>query len=235
MADQASASDTELNHSDRPDNIDTEDTSLFSLKSLGNKRKEDQDLVGDDVGAIAGTAADTVASIVSDRNDSDDGNSAGAGDAGEEVFNVSNNIYTYSDARAVCKALGARLATPAEVRSAYTRGADWCTYGWSEGKHALYPTQKASWKKLQKNKKRKHDCGLPGVNGGYFENPDLRFGANCYGKKPSESVHKKTNPYDPDYISEEESRLQAKIDKYRNEREDIAIAPYNRTIWSTQG
>ena len=27
--------------------------------------------------------------------------------------------------------------------------------------------------------------GKPGVNGGYFENPEYKFGANCCGVKPS--------------------------------------------------
>lgn len=109
-------------------------------------------------------------------------------------------------------------------------------YGWSEGKHALYPTQKASWDALQKSKKRKNDCGLPGVNGGYFENGDLRFGANCIGRKPKARAHeKKMQSYFPDYISEEETRLQGKINKYRNSLDDITIMPFNRKQWYSEG
>ena len=31
---------------------------------------------------------------------------------------------------------------------------------------------------------RKDVCGLPGINGGYIDNPNIRFGVNCYGYKP---------------------------------------------------
>ena len=31
----------------------------------------------------------------------------------------------------------------------------------------------------------KKSCGRPGLNGGYFDNPNLKFGVNCYGVKDS--------------------------------------------------
>jgi hypothetical protein len=102
----------------------------------------------------------------------------------DEVFNISNNLYTYDDAKAVCTAYGARLATYDEVEEAYNKGGEWCNYGWSQDQLALFPTQKLTWFKLQKNPAHKNDCGRPGVNGGYMENPYIRFGVNCYGKKP---------------------------------------------------
>lgn len=101
-----------------------------------------------------------------------------------EVFNVSNNLYTYEDAKAVCGAYGARLATYDEVEESYNKGGEWCNYGWSQDQMALFPTQKLTWYKLQRNPAHKNDCGRPGVNGGYMENPYIRFGVNCYGKKP---------------------------------------------------
>lgn len=102
----------------------------------------------------------------------------------DEVFNISNNLYTYEDAKAVCGAYGARLATYDEVERTYNKGGEWCNYGWSADQMALFPTQKLTWNKLQKNPTHKNDCGRPGVNGGYMENPYIRFGVNCYGKKP---------------------------------------------------
>lgn len=69
-----------------------------------------------------------------------------------EVYNISNNLYTYEDAKAVCKAMGSRLATYDEIEDAYTNGAEWSTYGWSEEQHAYFPTQKETWAKLQKSK-----------------------------------------------------------------------------------
>lgn len=124
-------------------------------------------------------------------------------DPSAEVFNVSNNRYTYDDAQAICKAYDSTLATYDQIETAYNNGAEWCNYGWSAGQMILFPTQKKTWEKLQKvdeNKgcastvagqqkpgmpSHKNDCGRPGVNGGYIANPYARFGVNCFGKKPA--------------------------------------------------
>jgi hypothetical protein len=100
-----------------------------------------------------------------------------------EVFNIGNNMYTYDDAQTICTAYGARLATYDEIETAYSKGAEWCNYGWSDNQSAYFPTQKSTWQDLQKTK-NKNACGRPGINGGYMDNPNLRFGVNCYGKKP---------------------------------------------------
>ena len=53
---------------------------------------------------------------------------------------------------------------------------------------ALYPTQYSEWKRLQDSgvdEDLKKSCGRPGLNGGYFDNPNLKFGVNCYGVKDS--------------------------------------------------
>jgi hypothetical protein len=105
----------------------------------------------------------------------------------DEVFNISNNLYTYDDAQAICGAYDAKLATYDQVEAAYNDGAEWCNYGWSDGQMIFFPTQKATWDKLQKTKDHKNNCGRPGVNGGYIGNPYLKFGINCYGKKPKAS------------------------------------------------
>lgn len=102
----------------------------------------------------------------------------------DEVFNISNNLYTYHDAPAVCSIYGARVATYDEVEDAYNRGGEWCNYGWSDGQLALFPTQKSTWSQLQGSEITKNQCGRPGVNGGYMANPHILFGVNCYGKKP---------------------------------------------------
>ncbi len=101
-----------------------------------------------------------------------------------QVFNISNNLYTYEDAQAICKSYGARLATYDDMENAYENGAEWCNYGWSDGQMIYYPTQQETWNRLQKNPNKKNSCGRPGINGGYMKNPYLRFGVNCYGKKP---------------------------------------------------
>ena len=113
-------------------------------------------------------------------------------DKQEEVFNVSNNLYTYDEAPHVCNALGGRLATYDEVEEAYNKGGEWCNYGWSQDQLALFPTQKDTWKKLKNSVSDcdkeggsiKNSCGRPGINGGYIANPKVKFGVNCFGIKP---------------------------------------------------
>ena len=102
----------------------------------------------------------------------------------KQVFNLANNIYSYEEAQKVCAAFDASLATYDQVEAAYDNGAEWCNYGWSDGQMAYFPTQKDTWDRLQKNPNTKHACGRPGVNGGYIDNPYVKFGANCYGIKP---------------------------------------------------
>jgi hypothetical protein len=155
----------------------------------------------------------------------------------EEVFNVSNNLYTYEDAGLVCSALGARLANYDEIEAAYNNGAEWGSYGWSEGQHAYFPTQKATWEKLQKIKGHEHDLGRPGVNGGYFDNPKLRFGVNCYGIKPAPSATDKAY-MDARKItvypkSPEDVMLDKKVKFFKENKDKImVINGYSNNKWS---
>ncbi len=109
----------------------------------------------------------------------------------KEVFHLSNQDYTYEQAKCKCKAYSGRLATKQEIIEAYNKGAEWCSYGWSEGQTAYYPTQKCTWDKMQDgDPKHRYDCGMPGINGGFFSNPKLKFGINCYGIKPKGKIVK---------------------------------------------
>ena len=108
-----------------------------------------------------------------------------------EVYNISNNLYTYDEAPYVCQSLNGRLASYDEIEEAYMNGAEWCNYGWSQNQLALFPTQKATWKRIQnsvsdcdKDTSMKNVCGRPGINGGYIGNPNIKYGVNCYGIKP---------------------------------------------------
>ena len=56
---------------------------------------------------------------------------------------------------------------------------------WYTQFYPLFPTQKSTYDKLQEIEGHENDCGRPGVNGGYIDNPNVRFGVNCYGVKPS--------------------------------------------------
>ena len=155
----------------------------------------------------------------------------------EEVFNISNNLYSYQDAKAVCKAMGSRLATYDEIEDAYNNGAEWGTYGWSEDQHAYFPTQKETWSKLQKVKGHEHDLGRPGVNGGYFSNTNVRFGVNCYGvKPPMTDAEKALMDAKKDHVypkSKEDQALDAKVEFWKaNKDKMLVLNGYNTKSWS---
>lgn len=152
----------------------------------------------------------------------------------KEVYNVSKNIYTFSDASAVCSAMGGELASYEQVKEAYEKGADWCNYGWTKGQMALYPTQKETWDKLQKGSAEYRDaCGKPGVNGGYFDNPDLRFGVNCYGVKPprnaTDELLESSVALPP---SAEEIEYEKKVQKFREQLSTTTVLPFRRGQWT---
>lgn len=158
-------------------------------------------------------------------------------EVGNEVFNISNNLYTYDDAQAICTSYGGRLASYNEMESAYKKGAEWCSYGWSDGQMAFFPTQKSTWDKLQQTKTHKNDCGRPGVNGGYMKNPNIRFGVNCYGKKPGASdaditrMNAKKNTVYPK--SREDILLDQKTQFWKDNADKLLkINGFNNDKWS---
>ena len=152
----------------------------------------------------------------------------------KQVFHVPGNEYTYDDAKAVCKAFDARLAAYDEVEKAYNNGAEWCSYGWSADKMALFPTQKKTWDRLQKIKGHENDCGRPGINGGFIANPDVRFGINCYGFKPqitsAEADDMKTAPIYPKTLKDVER--QQRLAYWQTKLSDILVSPFNNDVWS---
>ena len=147
----------------------------------------------------------------------------------KQVFNVSDNVFNYDEARSVCEAYNGDLASLEQMVDAYKNGADWCNYGWSEGQLALYPTQEDSFVKLEKNPETRGQCGLPGVNGGYFENKNLKFGANCYGNKPAPNNSQQEKLLNEQYLlnplSREAQRYQARVDEFE-------VSPFSRKKWS---
>lgn len=152
----------------------------------------------------------------------------------KEVFNVSRNIYKYSDAAAVCSALGADLATYEQVKEAYENGADWCNYGWSKGQMALYPTQRSTYENLQKGPAEyRNACGKVGVNGGYFDNPDLAFGVNCYGvKPPKKAVDEMLESQVAVPASPEEIEFEKRVQKFREQMDTMTVLPFHKGQWS---
>ena len=153
-----------------------------------------------------------------------------------EVFNVAQNKFTYYDAEPLCKALGAELATYEQVKDAWGKGADWCNYGWVKGQMAVYPTQKETYEKLQMGPADEQGaCGTVGINGGNFENPEMQFGVNCYGKKPGQSAHDEAQLMSEGKIPKSLETL--KVDKmtaeFKKEADSLFVKPFNDHKWST--
>jgi hypothetical protein len=176
-------------------------------------------------------------------------------DPKSEVFNIANNRYTYEDAQAICKAYDSTLATYDQIENAYNNGAEWCNYGWSAGQMILFPTQKATWEKLQKadenrgcpatvagqqtsaTPSNKNNCGRPGINGGYIANPYVRFGVNCFGKKPAATdadkvrMNARQNQVYPKTPAEQV--LENKVNYWReNADKFLQINSYSTNAWN---
>jgi len=152
----------------------------------------------------------------------------------EEVFNIPGNYYGYEDAKSLCTAYGARLASYDEVENAYKDGAEWCNYGWSQNKLALFPTQKSTYDKLQTIPGHENDCGRPGVNGGYMENEKVKYGVNCFGKKPSitpdeVTLMSNTTPYPK---TEKDIAMEKRVEYWKSRLGEILVSPFNYKTWS---
>jgi hypothetical protein len=153
----------------------------------------------------------------------------------KQVFNIPENKYNYENAKALCTAYGSRLATYQEVEDSYKNGGEWCNYGWSDGQMALFPTQQTTFDNLQNIKGHEHDCGRPGINGGYMANPRMKFGVNCYGYKPKmnsteEEMMQNVSPYPQ---SMEDIVFQKRVDYWKNKVEQIIVSPFNYKNWSS--
>jgi len=152
----------------------------------------------------------------------------------DQVFNIPGNYFGYEDSKSICAAYGGRLANYDEVEKAYNAGGEWCNYGWTEGQMALFPTQKKTYDKLQKIKGHEHDCGRPGVNGGYMANPHMKFGVNCYGKKPEITEEEKnlmdnTVPYPK---TEKDIKFEKDVAYWKKHLNELLVSPFNNDEWS---
>jgi hypothetical protein len=151
-----------------------------------------------------------------------------------QVFNIPGNYYKYDEAQSLCQAYGSRLANYTDLEKAYNNGAEWCNYGWSDGQMALFPTQAETYKNLQKIPGHEHDCGRPGINGGYIANPNVRFGVNCFGNKPKMSPEEEelmatTSPYP---LTKQDIEMEEQVQFWKNRLPDILVSPFNYNNWS---
>ena len=195
--------------------------------SVLNAFMKSQNIGGASVAGAAGAKSNTTGNL----------NAKTMSSTKDEVFNIGNNMFTYDDAQSVCASYGARLATYDEVEATYNNGGEWCNYGWSDGQAAYFPTQKSTWQHLQQSESTKNACGRPGVNGGYIDNPNIRFGVNCFGQKPipkesdlaaMSSGIGITIPKNP-----EDTLLEKKVEFWKNNRDKLLkINGYNNNKWS---
>lgn len=153
----------------------------------------------------------------------------------KQVYNIPGNYYDYENAKAMCKAYGSDLASYEQIENAYKNGGEWCNYGWSSGQMALFPTQQKTFDNLQNIPKHEHDCGRPGINGGYIANPNVKFGVNCYGYKPKitereENIMNVSTPYP---LTNEDIAFQKRVDYWKNQINTILVSPFNYSSWTS--
>jgi hypothetical protein len=145
----------------------------------------------------------------------------------KEVFHISDQNFSYEDAKCACESLGGSLATKADIVDAYNKGANWCSYGWTKENLAMYPVQQCFYDKLQKGPKRlRNSCGSGGgIQGGYFANSQLKFGANCIGPKKDGrvAVPKEPTCEQPGYCTTFNDT---------HDTSNVTIAPFNNEQWS---
>jgi len=123
------------------------------------------------------------------------------------------------------------LTQPAKATIMFPGG-----YGWSDGQMALFPTQKTTWDKLQKTDYHKNNCGRPGVNGGYIHNPYVKYGANCYGKKPvayTADVNRMNAQKNTVYPKSKKDLVRdMKTEYWKKNSDKLAVNGFNNDKWS---
>ena len=76
--------------------------------------------------------------------------------------------------------------------------------------------------------------GVPGINGGYIKNPNVRFGVNCYGSKPKitpeeQKIMNKATPYP---MTPEDRKFNKLVKYYKDKMSSILLSPFNYSTWS---
>jgi len=98
---------------------------------------------------------------------------------------------------------------------------------------AYFPTQKSTWTQLQKDPKNKNKCGRPGVNGGYMNNKFLRFGVNCFGKKPDPTPADLARMNQPLPKTAEQAIIDKKVEFWKKNSDALLkVNSFNKNKWS---
>jgi hypothetical protein len=163
----------------------------------------------DDEGSVKATPSDSSPLNLFDRKIIKDNK--------EEVFYISDNIFTYNDSSCVCASMNSKLATKEQLIDAYNNGFSNDGYGWVDKQSAYFVKQPCD----VKNDKTKR----AGLNGGFFPNPDLKFGTYCYGIKPQGQVVKEKEPICDKEMCEPNKFNRERINK-------LNISSFNKDYWS---
>ena len=159
-------------------------------------------------------------------------------EASEEVFHVGGNKYNYKKQRQYVKHIILDLLLIVKLKMHTIKVLNGVVMDGLKDQMALFPTQKVTWDKLQKTGKcgpnaHNNDCGRPGINGGFIDNPMVRFGVNCYGIKPEESEEDKKRNEDmqPYPKTKAEIELDKLAAKYKKKIKDMDLRPFNKLQW----
>jgi hypothetical protein len=135
----------------------------------------------------------------------------------KEVFYISDNIFSYNDSKCLCSNMNAKLATKEDLINAYNNGFTNNSYGWVDKQQAFFVKQPCD---VKNDKTRR-----AGLNGGFFSNPELKFGVFCYGNKPDGQLVKEKEPICDKEICDTK--------KFNAERlKNLNISPFNKDSWS---
>ena len=98
----------------------------------------------------------------------------------------------------------------------------------------MYPTQKKTYAGLQKIEGHEHDCGRPGINGGYISNKNVRLGVNCYGVKPKMSKEEEENMKNvtPFPKTKKEKQMEKRVNAWKKNLDEIMVNPFNYDKWN---
>ena len=162
------------------------------------------------------------------------GNASGYNKWNKEVFNIPGDNYSYEEAKLVCKIYDSDLATYDQIEDAYNNGAEWCNNGWSAGQMTLFPTQKKTYDRLQNVVGHENDCGRPGINGGYLDDPEKKRGVNCYGVKPPMNDQSKMLMDNMTHFPQnsEDNEMKEKLDFLKTKLNNIIMSPFNVKTWN---
>jgi hypothetical protein len=99
---------------------------------------------------------------------------------------------------------------------------------------AVYPTQQDTYDTLQQGPaEQRGACGKPGLNGGYFDNPELKYGVTCIGPKPSQSNHDATSITSGATrpLTSQGLAFENKVQQFKEQAESLSILPFNSGKW----